>query len=202
MPYITTLAAMALDNSMKGKLWLVILFISMAACRATNEPSWDRNTGRLTIINNSDHVRANDSIIQIIDVTRFQMPREIKNTTLVIETYRYPHYVKILDSKYSIGQRDWFSRKNYKRHKKFTRAFWSSYKIDQVYADSQSINSLDANKYRFLIKEAARTTVVQDSVRKMNGWHTNRIYYLFDRKDSVMRGEIKDLHEFATQLQN
>src|SRR5690349_9826804 len=103
---------------MKRILLLTVLATVAITCRTPVDP-W-RNTDPITglprVINNAENVKINDSIVKIVDATRFHMPEGIRNSTLVIETYNYPYYSRMFDNKYEIYERDWYARKLYKRH--------------------------------------------------------------------------------------
>jgi hypothetical protein len=170
---------------------VLVLAVFAVSCRPTDSPILFDHDMKPLVTNETREIRLRDSLVKEIDSIPFEKPSGLRSTTLIIELYSYHELIDLSSTRFSKEQPSlhWWLR--YPRYKKWTRKHkFTEYTGHKTFKKSKEYKDLSPDIYRYVIKRTTKTVVESDSLS--GSITSSSIYYLFDRKENKIHGEIKD----------
>ena len=149
-------------------------------------------------MNNKPIARQQDSLIRAIDSVSFVTPSDITKTTLIVETYAYADYLKNFSNKFYILQDNKKNRKHFSRYERKKQSLLKEPICKVIYVDKGKYDDFELQEYRYVLKTTTRILhqpdkAFVDSEGSVYAWASTIVYYIYDRQEKMIIGEIKDL---------
>ena len=130
----------------------------------------------------------NDSLFALLDAGDEYVPGDLDSTILVVQLYDKYDFAMINAVRFSRLEGRALER-SFKIYDKKKDKLMRKYPHELVYAYEESLDSLDVNPYRYVLKTATRLAPYETEklmVRndgEVSGWHAYTVYYVYDRRD-------------------
>ena len=152
----------------------------------------------LNKIDNSLIAIQKDSLLNKIDSAKTTIPNDLSQTTLIIETYNYQDFLRILENKFNTPKDSKAQRKRFDKYNKRKTRLIKHPKFNIIYADKGQYENIDTKTAKYILKSTNRLhyTPSQLLVRKDSTvvpWLATIMFYIYDRENHTVFNEIKDL---------
>jgi hypothetical protein len=163
------------------------------------DPEIQRKT--LTELNSRKETKETDSLIHVIESSPRKFPEDMTTKTLIVETYNYEGFLKLLKTKFYEPTDTKYYRKKFAKYDRKKESLLKNYKHKILYADRVQYENLDMEEFRYVLKTTTKLlTKDEEVVIYSNGlaaaWATTLIYYILDRKTNLVFGQTNDVADF------
>jgi hypothetical protein len=139
-----------------------------------------------------------DSLIQKIDAAPLMIPNDLHETSLIIETYDYNGFLKVMENKLHTPKDDKENRRHFKRYTKNKYSLIKNPKHKIIYADKVKYDPLNTKDYKYVLKRTTRTHYDPSHLVVTNDgfvypFSMTVLFYIYDRETHVVYKEITDL---------
>jgi len=150
-----------------------------------------------------------DSIFTRIDAASITIPADLDSSVLIYETYDYPDYLEMHANKFSDPIDTKFMRDSYARYNQFRSkgSMISNPRFKIIYKDLGTYEDLDVMKFRYVLKTTYRLQYNPKKLayaieaKRFGPWQASITYYIFDRRDNVVFGAMKNLEQLQKKAQ-
>jgi hypothetical protein len=143
-----------------------------------------------------------DSLIKQIDSATTSIPDDIGETTLIIETYKYDDFKKLLEDKYNIPKDSKYEKGRFKRYQKKKQSLIKNPKYKIVYINKGEYDNLDIKNFKYGLRTSNRIEYDPNHLVITNDgfvypYVSTLIYYVYNRENNRVFKDIKDLSIFS-----
>ncbi|HWA34532.1 MAG TPA: hypothetical protein VG737_10405 [Cyclobacteriaceae bacterium] len=163
-------------------------WVILASCSgARSFTNWPSAAGAQSsdIINDSPELRERDALVARIDNAENMFPKDIAQSTLIIEILSYEDFRKLNETKYFVVPDSRKARVVYRAYKRQRKHYLKGFIAKKVYLEKGTYDKLDINKFRYVLETTARfTDYIGKESYPTNSWKI--VEYIYDRKDGVL----------------
>jgi hypothetical protein len=189
---------------MASKNLITLLLVFNSSCGLLGIYSADTNydpefqANALAEINRSEIALKMDSLVRKLDSATLTIPEDLNSTTLVVETYQYEDFLKIMQHKFSSLADTKRHRRMFEKYSKFKNDIIEKPKYKIIYATKAEYVRLDLINYRYVLISSNRLYYNPDNVYVNNAgsvypWSAKAIYYIYDRQTGTIYKDMEDL---------